>query len=405
MAGRTRGRAKRSRFSWPRGPAVSAGIVIGATLALLFSLVAGTAVSPGSALAAIAPVKARSLARSADRALLADPSRPDLATAERDARAAIRRDPTLAASFRVLGLVASQRGDAAGALRLIRHAEHLSRRDLGTQLWLLEHQVSRGDVRSALAHFDTALRTSLGAASLLFPVLEAAIAEAPIRHALADKLAEPAPWRPRFLAHAIDNAQSVESLAALGADLRARRAPLDAMESIQLINRLVGARAFRLAAAEREIAGLPGRGQPLVDPGFDGRPGAGPFAWTFTGGQGAIAEIASGRLEISAPAEQGGELVRQLLTLHPGRYSFTLSGGGDAQSEAATPKWTLACGDSPLVLTSVSVPRTPAGVRASASFEVPAGGCTGQWLVLAVGSVSQPQGVTAWVDEIALTKN
>src|SRR5690606_1446045 len=100
------------------------------------------------------------------------------------AREALRQDPTSVDALAVLGLQAELKNDAAQARKVFGYSRELSRRELRAQIWAIEESVRRGDIAEALHHYDMALRTSVRAQELLFPILAAALEEPSIRSAL-----------------------------------------------------------------------------------------------------------------------------------------------------------------------------------------------------------------------------
>ncbi|RYE90281.1 MAG: hypothetical protein EOO78_31840 [Oxalobacteraceae bacterium] len=125
----------------------------------------------------IAPHDARVLADASALVLtrIEDPNARAVAKAQ--SLNAIRRDPTSVAALRTLGMIADAEGDSKAALRLINRAEALSRRDVATQLWLIEHYSQADNVAETLRHYDIALATSRQSRDLLIPVLVSASAD------------------------------------------------------------------------------------------------------------------------------------------------------------------------------------------------------------------------------------
>ena len=148
----------------------------------------------------VMPFDARAKVKSAEMLLARTrASPPAVARARTLALAALRRDPTMAPAWRLLALAASMQGREREAARLFHFAERLSRRDLPTQLWLIEESVSRNDIPGALRHYDIALRTSLASPELLFPVLTRASGDNNVVGPLGTLLASDPPWRETFL--------------------------------------------------------------------------------------------------------------------------------------------------------------------------------------------------------------
>jgi hypothetical protein len=118
------------------------------------------------------------------------PTPTALESASALATTVVRREPANVVAVRTLALTAAvtDRGDAK-AKRLITYAESLSRRDLPTQLWLIENNVAANNIDSALLHYDRALRTNLAARDILIPILAEAAKQPAVAHPLAKMLA------------------------------------------------------------------------------------------------------------------------------------------------------------------------------------------------------------------------
>ncbi|MFV3464693.1 hypothetical protein ACNJFH_21305, partial [Mycobacterium tuberculosis] len=103
--------------------------------------------------------------------LLTQPDRDgSYARAWRLAQAALQRDPMSVRAVSTLAFLAAEKGNAVQAARLLAYSERLSRRDLPTQLALIETKVQANDVVGALVHYDRALRTSKTSEAILVPV-------------------------------------------------------------------------------------------------------------------------------------------------------------------------------------------------------------------------------------------
>ena len=61
-------------------------------------------------------------------------------------------------AWRTLAIISTRPGQGEA---LFHFASSLSRRDVPTQLWLIEDAVRKNDIPGALSHYDAALRSSL----------------------------------------------------------------------------------------------------------------------------------------------------------------------------------------------------------------------------------------------------
>lgn len=155
------------------------------------------------------------LARLANNVQLADPTRRGMIAGETFAHQALERDPTHAIAVRALGFAADSRGQTERAAKLLRFASRLSKRDLLTQLWLIEYNVKRGDVPAVLQHFDPAISTSPEAMPTLFPILINALSDAQLVRPIAKMLDRQPWWLPSFLNQTALQAPSTSNAAAL----------------------------------------------------------------------------------------------------------------------------------------------------------------------------------------------
>lgn len=167
------------------------------------------------------------------------------------ARAALKRDLTYAVAVRALGFAQESRGQARQAAKLIRYANRLSKRDLLTELWLIEYNVDRGDVPAVLRHFDAAISTSPDAMRTLFPVLINALGDPDLVQPLADMLKRRPWWVASFLNQTALEAKSTANADALFVTLAKAGQPVrrDIVDALAVRIRAEG----RAADAERLV--------------------------------------------------------------------------------------------------------------------------------------------------------
>ncbi len=367
--------------------------------------------SPEAALR-LQPWDARATASVAAQALTATRGRVSRETARRVAelaRQALKRDATVVEAWRTLAMV-STRPTQAGAL--FHFASSLSRRDVPTQLWLIEDSVRRNDIPGALSHYDAALRSSLASHQLLIPVLISATGERRIVPPLAELLRTRPPWRTAFLTALVESAPNPDNLAQLMILLGRPAAPDEGQLMGRSINRLVEQNAF--APALRLYLMLAGRsatGDLLRNGRFDRPNDYPPMDWQLADGADIFAEQrpapVSGqgqRLYVNASTDARGRAARQLIFLPPGSYALTaLSGRADLPAPEGL-FWQINCAstpDSPLL----DQPAVPTGAAARAirgEFRVPPAGCAAQWLTLRIVAGDQPGGTEAWVASVRI---
>lgn len=330
----------------------------------------------------------------------------DRTEADRLARIALRQDPTAVAAVSTLGLDAQIRGDTAGARRLFAYAEHLSRRDLQTQLWGIEDSVGSGDIAGALRHYDIALRTSRNASELLFPILVAAATEPEVRAALAATLVGKPIWGAGFVAYAAGNSPDPRATADLFLDLRRAdvQVPEDARTTLigGLVARSMPDLAWSYYASNRQ--GVDRRRS--RDPHFTANLSApSAFDWVPVNDAGTSASIqrseGGGLVDFAAPASVGGPLLQQLQLMPPGEYSLVGHSIGIDQPEEGRPYWTLVCVNG-RELGRVVVPNSSeSNGNFAGRFSVPAD-CPSQTLILVARPSDAVGGLSGQIDRVRL---
>ncbi|MFM9977259.1 MAG: hypothetical protein ACKVOP_04350 [Sphingomonadaceae bacterium] len=135
------------------------------------------------------------------------------------AERSLARSPTNGVAARVLGFVAAQEGDLPAAFGAMRFAHALTRRDLATELWLIEYHVQRDDVPRVLKHFDAAASTSQQAMGTLFPILITAVEDDRLVMPIADTLKRDPWWSQSLLRGMADQSTAPDNVWRLFAEL------------------------------------------------------------------------------------------------------------------------------------------------------------------------------------------
>jgi hypothetical protein len=366
-----------------------------------------SSVAPVMALS-FAPYDARAKAELAQAKIVELASRPgDPTEIERLLREALMRDPTNAAAWRSLALASQFRRDALKTGRLFHFAERLSRRDLATQLWLIEERVSANDIRGALQHYDIALRTSSDASGILMPILVSATSNDGIVGPLADLMATDPPWEGDLLARLAEGAPSSDNLATFMERL-ARSRPLPQSPMIPaMINRLIESRDFQAAWRIQRVVRPPSPVERFIRNGqFDILDPVSAFDWRFAneddlGAEPIILSGAGQGASLQLHAARAGIVARQLLLLPPGEYRVTAAVGPIAGSARALLHWSFTCAVSP---EGPTVEGQPLLIQARATlqlrFNVPDSGCSAQWLSLEIRPETDTAAASAWIDAV-----
>lgn len=308
-----------------------------------------------------------------------------LKTARSFARRSLMRDPTQARAMAVLGLAADVDGDHAKARLLVKRAASLSRRQVGTNVWLIEDAAGRGDVRGALEHYDIALRTSLEASDLLFPILRAGLGENEIRDALIDVFRRRPNWEHAFIGQTIAEGSMVEQLVPIFVALPSdplMRAP-DMRQA--LLDRLVAQGHYALAGRYYGSLRIQSNTVPRNQT-FGEVDGLAPFDWRYGDSGIAMAVRENGRsmLSFSTNSVHAGPISSQMILLPPGKYRLAGKGRYATSPGSGGVIWQIRCatgnGES---FAAAPLRATHGGAEFLASFSVPQG-CGAQWVELLI---------------------
>jgi hypothetical protein len=408
-------RGPRSKGTWLRGTvraamilamaALAGGVALSSSVAQIYSRTA-----PKRALA-WAPNDARAMGEAA--ALLATQSKDpqELAMARQLAAAATGRDPTVISAFRALGLVADLEGEGDAALRYFTRASELSRRDRPTQLWFIAYHERRRDEVAFVRQFDIALRTSESNLDELLPVLVSATAEPRLLPPLREALAKRPPWELTFMVQLISfgpDLPTVVSLAKnrLDPDDEYQRSLID-----RLIDRLVTAGEYGLAAQVFADAAPAGRAAGVWGGDFESETEFAPFGWDLTDEEDLFAlrgvrpdDEDSYALLLTAFNSKTGTVARQLLQLDPGVQRLQGEAGDIPAETYARPRVKVSCagrapGGEPLL--EAIPPAGSAPKRFNAQFRVPAG-CRWQWLTIDLAGQGAEPARVPWIDNLVV---
>jgi hypothetical protein len=358
------------------------------------------------------PWDARASAAAAEQILTATQGRvtPEAARRAGDlARQALARDPTVVEAWRTLAIISTRPGQAEA---LFHFASSLSRRDVPTQLWLIEDAVRRNDIPGALSHYDAALRSSLSSQQILIPILINATGERNIVPPLAALLRTQPPWRKAFLDGLVAGAPNPDNLVQLLAMLGRPASPEEQQLMGRAFDHLVEQNAF--GPALRLYGMLAGRApadQLLRNGSFDHPNVYPPLDWQLADGSNINVEQRPGQgpgegqsLYVHASTDARGQAARQLIFLAPGSYALSaLSGRTDLPGPEGL-SWQISCASAPnsQLLDQPAVPAGPAARTIRGEFRVPPSGCAAQWLTLQIVAGDQPGGTEAWVASVRI---
>lgn len=403
---RPRALAQRSAREWLARSLLASGLAALAYLGVADSLAQTISSRDAAQAHRLAPWNGVITAELAEKTFAKKPAADEESAAARLARRALRQDATAAAALNVLGQQAQERDEALRAQNLFRYSLLLSRRELQAQVWSIEEAANRGDVDDALRGYDVALRTSLTARNLLFPVLASALADPRIRGGLLPIVESKPIWAGAFAEYLASKRIAPAAAAAFFRETEDHGLPVDDDNRAALVNTLAATEGSVPAWNYYQSFRPGGSRSRSRDPGFtlqvstrtlfdwraseDGRLSAAVFG--SDGG---------GMLDFAVPPTIGGVLLSQSQLLPPGTSFLQGRSSGIDQPDGSQPYWLLKCKDG-RELGRVQVPNsTVDGGRFDGEFEVPAD-CPEQTLQLIARATDAVAGVTGQINRAEL---
>jgi tetratricopeptide (TPR) repeat protein len=330
----------------------------------------------------------------------------NVAAARQAARRALRRDPANAAAAGVLSMASAQAGDLQNAVALLNYSQHMSRRDLPTHLWAIELAVQRGDIATALRHYDVALRVGRTMPEVLFPILATASSDPTIRLPLTRVLRSNAPWGASFLDYLSAQGTDLTSSATLIGDLQAGGSSVASGPVNILIQRLMEAgdttRAWSLYARAN-----PGTaGSTLRNGDFRKAPDMPTlFDWQVEDRGDARAEILAnergGEMQVEARNGAGGTVARQRLVLQPGLYDLAFHAQASDGATLGASIFNLVCMPSTSRIAHIDL--AAGGAQRHVQISVPTG-CREQSLEIVLDSGSSEATIDGRITNISLNR-
>lgn len=399
---------------------VRTGIIAGTALLLAIASVSISAAgifrvrSPASALA-LAPWDARAQANLAQQTLFQPKPGQSPEPANAQARLAYAHEPLSIEAVTAVGMAAARRGDNARATAIFAYAERLSRRDVGTQLWLIQNNVARNNIEGALAHYNIVLSTAPDARASLSAILINASSQPNIAVAVNRLMLTRPNWRDDFLTRFAFDGRDAVALAAVSRHVFDLRVGEDRDVFQRVLARYVGLARYDLAwdAYQDVMRGVPGaRPDALLRDGdFTRDDGLPPFDWRYPAEGRLVPERrpmqGSGRsfaLYLPADADHEAETATQMIRLPAGSYELGATVGDTAGDQRTRPFLRVRCAAEPNQdLAAADFPQAPSQGRAMATrFVVPAN-CPFQWLSIWVrGNSGEAAGTTPWITAISL---
>lgn len=354
------------------------------------------------------------LSRKADEMFSRSQSEATLVKVEAMAKQSLRGGALNPVAVRLLGYIADVRGYRDRARELMLLSQKISRRDFGTQLWLIEDAVARNDKKQALVHYDIALRTTPSSFPILLPTLIGALDDAEVRSSL-DPYVKAAPeWLPAFLSEAINTSENPANVADVL--LRSRRLP--AREDYRRLSDLLLSRLAeksKLATFRQYYLSLKGTNLTTLQSAGLNRstvslayPQAG---WKLAenaaigGSFSAFNKAGQSQMNAFAGSGERGELMRKYLFLKPGNYQFSSRYDAGEAAPDSEIRWAMKC-LSAVTTTEKWVTAMPVQEgRSSTSQQFTLGSeCPYQLLTLQLAGGSSQIGMEFTLRDVAITR-
>ena len=302
----------------------------------------------------------------------------------------LRSTPLNSSALRKLGVVANLSRPGAGQ-GLVGLAERVSRRDLDSELFLIDWADQQGNFAQTLRHYDHILMVYPDQKEKLFPPLASGLAEPEVRKALVTFASRP--WLRDFVINAIDYDVAPTYLMDFYDDLSGKVSRPDLQDgSARIIKWLLtnNQSAFLGTFADR----IPGV-SPLAfnQLGFTAttlNPHLQPLSWQFLQSDAIDSEVEGQKMTVRVSPERADWVSLRMTWLKPGEYELIQTVSYFANSPRAHLEWHVNCQDSnkpPLLQQVLSLEN--AGTPVVARIKVPEGCPAQAWHLRATAAQSQ----------------
>lgn len=292
------------------------------------------------------------LAAAAD-ALLSDGLTDPIATRVR--RFASRSLSAQALNPRALRLLATSLAQGASDNQrwgLLTLSHRMSRREIGTQLLLIEKNAQTDAIGDTLKHYNIALTTNRGAQDRLFPILATAIEDQAINREFANLMASKQPWMDAFIRFKLERDKTSNALVDAGnaARMKPSGPAFDEMKQYLFEQSLrtgnyAAARQFYAKYNVAEAGLLQTAAfAPLNQVRRDGLMRWQLFELPYILPQIVRAEASSAyELTVEASSSARGTVATKLMMLPPGSHRVAIDYGNVAFTPSSFATWTVRC--------------------------------------------------------------
>ena len=241
---------------------------------------------------------------------------------------ALKHDPLSRVALRMLALGVEGEGQKNRARQIMTLSSQVSRRDVGTQIWLIGDAAARGDIVKTIAHYDAALSSRASSSQILFPLLTKGLSYDPLHPVLAPYLRD-RPWAEGFIAYATNSNQQAAKLGHL-LEL-AGSFPKDPHTRVilgQVVAKFAaegdakgGERfAIRMMGVKPQIFADFGLHKSTTDATLA------PLSWAIPNPGGVVGELSKdGGVDLFVPSDNRGVVLSRVVSMSPGRYRLLQS--------------------------------------------------------------------------------
>lgn len=391
-----------------RGGIASGAIIAGALwLAWQIVIVPVAVRAPPETAIRIAPSAQTTLRRAAESELAAQ--RFD--NARTLAADTLSKAPFDVAALRVYGLTEARApGSADRADQLLTQAGNWSLRDDPSHAWLVGQRLRQGNYASAFAHADTIARRIEDRQPAIFQLFTtAALSDSRSLGPLVRLLAINPPWRSAYIQSLVGRDEAAPLQAALAERLQSTDHPMTPVELGTLYSTWLGKGRIAGIKEIRRRLNRPALGQTPTNGSFEDELAMGPLDWQFESSPRFSvlmiqddARPTQTALRVEMRGDSDDMVAQQLLLLEPGRYRVA----GEVRTELGqTPGvgWAVFCYESGQRLgIQATTPARQVWQGFRFEFEIPASGCTAQWLRLSGRRESNSGDTVAWFDSMEI---
>ena len=352
-------------------------------------------------------------ARLAETKMIRSPRRFNPQTLAALARSSLKAQAINSTALRLLAVEPKSNDGVKKSAALLFLSSRVSRRDVGTQLALVEFYVSKEDARHTIYHYDSAMRVSNEVEPVLFPILADALEGSNIQQALALSIKSSPRWLPSFIGYVVGRSKNSTGLAnaiMLAGGLPKQPEAYRSLET-QILGALASAKEFTMLRSY--FLSLSGADSGIFQIGeftsnnTDGR--FLPLTWQTFGSSMVSVRFESEdhshqkKLDVEISADERAIAARKLLFLSAGQRRVSINYEFLDRGKDASAMLTLECLDAPAtqVIWQMDL-RAVSGVQRKSGVSSIPEKCVAQYLAVNVAGGSANDGMRLLVTGISI---